>query len=187
VNFRTVREDDVLRQDVIDRLAVQHGAGAARVVGHHAADRGPIGRGDVWCEPEAVRAQRDVELVEHDARFDARPPFGGVDLEQAVEVLRRVDLQAGANRLSRLRCPAAAHRHRAAELTADPHGLDDVGARLHDDDADWFDLVDAGVSGVERAGHVVEAHFALEAGFKRAPQAVDIDSGSSRVQEECRL
>jgi hypothetical protein len=84
-------------------------------------------------------------------------------------------LQAGADGLSRLRRPAAAHRHRAAELTADPDRLDDVGARLHDDDADRLDLVDAGVSGVQGARHCVEAHFALEARFERAPEAFDIE------------
>ena len=67
--------------------------------------------------------ERGVQLVEDDARLDARPALGGVHLEQAVEVLRRVDLQAGADRLARLRRAAAAHRERAAELAADLDGL----------------------------------------------------------------
>ena len=48
-------------------------------------------------------------------------------------------------------------------------------ARLHDDDAERLDLVDAGVGGIERARDLVEADFALEARFERAPEAVDVD------------
>ena len=39
-------------------------------------------------------SQRGVQLVEHDARLDARPALGDVHLEEAVEVLRRVDRRA---------------------------------------------------------------------------------------------
>ena len=56
-----------------------------------------------------------VQLVEHDARLDARPALRDVHFEHAVEVLRRVDLKAGADRLAGLRRAAAAHRQRTAE------------------------------------------------------------------------
>ena len=41
-------------EHVIDRLAVQHGARAAGVVGDHAADRGAAGGRDVGRESQAV-------------------------------------------------------------------------------------------------------------------------------------
>ena len=46
----------------------------------------------------------------------------GVHFEQAVEVLRRVDVDALADRLAGLRRAAAAHRQRAAVLAADLDG-----------------------------------------------------------------
>ena len=38
--------------------------------------------------------QLRVQLVEHDARLDPRPALGDVHLEDAVEVLRGVELEA---------------------------------------------------------------------------------------------
>ena len=94
--------------------------------------------------------------------------------------------QAGADGLACLRCPAAAQRHRAAELAANVDRLDDVRAGFRDDDADRFDLVDAGVGRVEGARHFVEANLAL--GYKADPRDYGVglqilkDLGLSRVR-----
>src|SRR5688572_19866903 len=147
---------------MFDRLAVHPRSGAERVVGHHAADGCAAGRRDVGGEPDIVRPQRRVQLVEHDARLDPRPPLGGVHLEDAIEILRRVGNQAGANRLPGLRRAAAAHRQRASKLRADADQTDEIVAGLRQHDAERLDLIDAGVGGVERAGDLVEPDFALE-------------------------
>ena len=84
---RAVRQDDVLLEDVVDRLAVQHRARAAGVVRDHAADGRAAGRGNVGREPETVRLQLRVQLVEDDAGFDPRPALGDVHLDNAIEVL----------------------------------------------------------------------------------------------------
>jgi len=57
VRQRSVGEDDVLLEDVVDRLAVEHRPRAAGIVGHHAADGRAAGRRDVGREAQAVRAQ----------------------------------------------------------------------------------------------------------------------------------
>ena len=73
---------------------------------------------------DVVRPQRGVQLVEHDARLDSRPALGGVHLEDAVEILRRVDHESGADRLPGLRRAAAAHGERTAKLRADADEAD---------------------------------------------------------------
>ena len=105
---RAVGEHDFEIEDVIDRLPVQDRSRAARVVRDHPADRRAAGGGNVGSEPESVRPQRRVQLVEHDVRFDARPALRRVHLEQPIEVFRCVELKTGADRLARLRRPTAA-------------------------------------------------------------------------------
>ena len=70
-----------------------------------------------------------IQFVEHDAGLDAHPSFLDIQLEDVVVILRRVDLQALADRLPGLRRAAAAHRERASELAADFDDADDVLAR----------------------------------------------------------
>ena len=67
---------------MIDGLAVEHGACAAGVVGHHAADGGAAGGGDVGREAQAVRLQAARSVVEHDARLDAHPALFDVQFEK---------------------------------------------------------------------------------------------------------
>ena len=57
-----------------------------------------------------------VQLVEDDAGLDARPALFDVQLQDAVEILRRVDDDAGADGLAGLRRAAAPQRERAAML-----------------------------------------------------------------------
>ena len=74
-------------EHVVDRLSVHHRARAARVVADHAANRGSAGRRDIGGEPEPMRSEFCVQLVEHDAWLDPRPPLFDVDLEQPIEML----------------------------------------------------------------------------------------------------
>ena len=73
VRERAVGQHHALLEHVIDGLAVEHRPGAARVVGHHAADGGAAGRRHIGSEPQVVRAQRRVQLVEHHARARRAP------------------------------------------------------------------------------------------------------------------
>ena len=109
-----VRQHHALLEHVIDRLAVEDRSRAARVVGHHAADGGAAGRRHVRGEAQVVLAERRVQLVEHDARLDARPLLVGIDLEDPVQVLRGVEHDARSDRLAGLRRAAASRRDRHA-------------------------------------------------------------------------
>ncbi len=182
VGWRAVGEDDVLFEDVVDRLAVEHRAGAARVVGHHAADGGAAGGRDVGREAQSVRLELGVQFVEDDTRFDDGPALGDVEVEDAIAVLRGVNLQPLSDGLPGLRRPSASHRQRAAVAGTQLDDTDDVVTGARDDDAERTELVDGGVGRVECARHRIEAGFSRQRPLEIAAEAVDIHRGGGRLE-----
>ena len=118
-----VGQDHALLDDVVDRLAVQHGSRAARVVGHHAADGGAARRRHVRSEAKVVRLERGVQFIEHDAGLDAGPSLVRIHLDETIQVLRGIEHEAGANRLAGLRRAAASRRDRDAVPGGNRHCL----------------------------------------------------------------
>ena len=137
--------------DVIDGLAVDDRAGAARVVRDHPADGGAAGRRHVGREAEVMWLERGVEVVEHHAGLHAGGARLRIDREDAVEVLRGVEHQPGADRLAGLRGAAAARRQRNAVAGRHRHRLHDIVRGARDDDPARLDLIDAGVGRIQRA------------------------------------
>src|SRR5262249_52888521 len=111
-----VGEDDPEAEDVVERLAIDDGAGAGGVVADHAAEVGPAGGGGVGAELQAVAGRGAVELVEDDAGLDAGRPGNGVEVENGVEVLAAIENDAGPDRLAGEAGAAAAGRDRHAHL-----------------------------------------------------------------------
>ena len=106
-----VRQHRIDRHHVVPRHAVAQRARAAGIVARHAADGGARGSRDVDREPQAVRLELTVELVQHDARLHhARLP-GHVERHNLVQMLRAVDDERMVHRLAALRGPAAARQH----------------------------------------------------------------------------
>ena len=103
-----------LLQHVVDGLAIEHAARAAGIVGHHAADGGAAGGGDIGRKAQPERRKLRVQFVQHDARLHAHPALFGIHFEQAAVIFRSIDLQPFADGLARLRRAAAAHGDRAA-------------------------------------------------------------------------
>ncbi len=99
----------------------------------------------------------------------------GPHLEQAVEVLGRVDDQAAANRLAGLRRAAAAHRERTAKLAQTSTIATRSSFVRGTTTPIGSKLIDAGVGGVERARDRVEPDFAGHARFEGPPERVGID------------
>ena len=180
VRDRAVGQRDVQVEHVIDGLAVAHRPRAARVVRDHPADGGAAGRGDVGREPQAVGRELRVQLVEHDARLHARPALLDVHFEDPVEVLRGVDLQSGPDCLAGLRRAAAAGGDGAAVGAGALQRGQYVLARADDGHPERLDLVDAGVGGVQRARHRVEADLADEPRFEIGPEVTHAAQYKSR-------
>ena len=81
---------------------------AGGVVGDHAADGRAVGGRDVGGELQTERLHRWFRSSSTQPGSTRHPPLGGVDLENAVEVLEQVEDDARADRLARLRGAAAA-------------------------------------------------------------------------------
>ncbi len=91
------------------------------------------------------RRKLRVQFVEHDPRLDARPAFLRIHFEQAVEIFRRVDHDAFADRLPGLRSSSAAHRDGAAQAAADLDHANHILAMPGNHDARGLDLIHARV------------------------------------------
>jgi len=130
----------------------------------HAADGGARRGRDVDRKPDAVRLERPVELVEHDAgsTTQRRP---GPSTSRLVEVLRAVDDQRGCLTLWPDCEVRAASQHTLTFLLGD---LDrpiasSIRRAPH---AERHDLIVRGIGGVAAALEAVEHHLAGEPGLE---------------------
>ena len=74
-------------------------------------------------KPKPVRFELAVQLVEHDARLDDRAAVFRIEMEDAVEVLRHIEDDAGIHRLPRLGRAPAASGYAYALIAAGHHGV----------------------------------------------------------------
>ena len=170
----------VQRQHVVARLAVGAAALAAGVGVDHAAQRRPVGGGQLGGEEEAVRPECGVELVLHHAGLGTHPAFLDVDLQNAVHVPRQVHHQPMGERLAVGARAAAARcqRHRLVGRLAQQrgHALHVLGV-LREDGGLRCQLVERVVSGEQRAGGVVVLDLADKAAGAQVRQKLLIDGG----------
>ena len=161
-----IGEDRIHRNHVLPRIAVSQRARAAGIVAGHAADGGARRRRDIDRKPQAVRFQRAVEILEHDARFDHTAPAVDIQIDNAVEIFRAIDHQRRIHRLPALRGAAAARQNRDALLARNRNRPRRIvhGPRRHH--SERHDLIMRGVGGVTPAGEAVEAHIARDLGFQ---------------------
>ena len=177
--------------DVVHHVAVGDRARAARIVAGHAAQRRLRGRADVDREPEAVRLQPCIELVEHDARLDRDRHRLLVHGDDAIQMLAVIDHQRRADGLTALRASGASRQHGHAQLTADAERRLDIVVTGRDQHADGFHLIDGRISGVPAARGRIEQdharHGAAQAGGEIAVSAARVKQRglrSRRVQGE---
>ncbi len=144
--------EHVERDDVVGGPSVAEGAGAARVVADHPADRAAgVGR-RVRAEAQPVPGGGLLQGGVHGAGLDRGGARLGVDRQHPVEVPRDVDDDAGAHGVAGDRRTGAAHGQRGAGLAGDGQGrgqLVGVAGTGHDL---WDDAVERRVRGVERPG-----------------------------------
>ena len=84
---RAVGKDRVDRKDVVAGHAVAQRPRPAGIVAGHAADRGARRGRDVDGEPQPMRAQEAVEIIEHDAGLDDANAVLDVKRQEAIQVL----------------------------------------------------------------------------------------------------
>ena len=164
MHARAVGEHGVDRGHVVAHGAVTQRAAATGIVAGHAADGGAGRGGDVDREPEPVRLELAVQLVEHDARLDHAAARLDVEVPQAGEVLRAVDHQPIVDGLAALRGAAAARGDGNAALGGQGECAQRVLGGARHDHAGRHHLVVRGVGGVAAARGEVEQHVARNLG-----------------------
>src|SRR6202045_3046826 len=126
---------------VLAGIAVAERSRPAGIVGDHAADGGARGGRDVDGEPQSVRLEPAVELVEHDARLDDATAPRNVELNDVIEVFRAVDDERAIDGLPGLRGTGAAREHAHSFLAREKERV----LRLLDgawgNDAHWHHLI----------------------------------------------
>ena len=154
----SVGEDHVEGGHVVDGLAPRDRVGAARVVADHAAEGAAVVGGRVRSERQAVPAGRPAQVVEHDARLDARPSAVGVDLQDRVEVAAEVEHDRGVDRLAADAGAGAARQDRDAEAMAHLDRGEHVVGVVGLDHSDRHVPVVGGVRAPHGTARGVEAH-----------------------------
>ncbi len=177
---RAVVGDDVERDDVVAGLAAHHRVHAAGVVADHPAQRVVRMRRRVRRERQVVALRGVAQVVEHDARLDARRPRDGIERDDAVQVFREVDDDRDVAALPGEARAAAAREHRRTSLAAGGQRLRHVVDRARNDDTDRHLAIVGAVGRVERAAAVVEADFAFEIDGEAAGEGVAVDVGRRR-------
>ena len=168
-----VGEQHLQRAHVVGGGAPRHRMRAARVVGDHPAERGAAGRGRVGAERQLVRFGRGQQVGEHHPGFDERGPRGGVDVEDVVDVARRVDHHA-ADRVARHRGTAAAHHDRGScGGRQRDRGGQVVDVFRHHDQVRHHPVIGR-VSGIQSPGGRVVVHRAANLGTQLGPQPPDV-------------
>ncbi len=97
--FRPVAEEAPHLQHVIAGAAVLDRVRAAGVIAEHPAHHGPVLRRGLGTKLQAVRLERQIQLVADDTRLHPHPALAGVDLENLREVAREIDHDPGAHHL----------------------------------------------------------------------------------------
>ena len=146
---------------VVACRAIAQRAGATGIVADHAANGGARGGRDIDREPQAMRFECAVEIIQNDPRLDHRAPSRDIQFQNPVEVFRAVHDQAGVHRLPTLRRAAAAHRQRHTRLSRGVQCRQNIPRRLGQNHARWHDLIDRGIGGIAPAREGVKARFAL--------------------------
>ncbi len=121
-----------------------------------------------------MKLGRVAQVVQDCARLHASRLRGRVELENAVEVLRRVEDNGDVAALAGEARPRSASQNRSAEAAAQCQRFQDVVAIARHNDTDRHLAVVRGVRCIERAASGVEADFAANTLLQLAREAFPI-------------
>ena len=146
--------------------------GARRVVGDHAAQGGPRRGCHIRAEPQTVRVEKGVELVENDSRPNADRPRLEVEVRDSAIVARKIHHQPAAE--SAPREPGARPPRRDFDTAAGSCGEQHRGfpGRAREGHRCRFDAIDGGIHRVQAPGESIRPDLAT-----RVPQPLNLWCG----------
>ena len=162
----SVGEDRIDRMHVLAGIAVAERSRPAGIVGDHAADGGARGGRDVDGEPQSVRLEPAVELVEHDARLDDATALRNIELNDVIEVFRAVDHEGRIDGLPGLRGAGAAREHAHPFLAREKERVLRFLDGARGNDAHRHHLIMRRVGGVAPARERIELDVAEKPAFE---------------------
>lgn len=147
----SVGEHGIDAGDVVHHVAVANRTRAAGIVAGHAADGRLCAGRYVDREPEAVRLQERVQLVEDDTRLDDDGFRVLIEGDDAVEMAGGVQDHGLADGLAALGGAGPPRQHRNSLVGGDRDGEDGVVLVGRDHHADRVDLIDRGIGRITPA------------------------------------
>ncbi len=166
MRLRTVRQDRIDRQNILARISIAKRTRAAGIVAGHAADGRARGGGDIDRKPQAVRFQRAIEVIEHDARLDHAAAAFDIELQNAIEIFRAIEDQRVIDRLAALRGAAAAREDADMLFLGDGYGGFRLVNRPGGDHPHRHHLIMRCIGRIAAARERVEPHFARDFRFQ---------------------
>ncbi len=151
--------ENLKRFDIVIGLTRHDGMHAARVVTNHAAEGAAIVGGGVRCESQVMFLSGSAQVVENHARLDSGDAAYGIDLQNPVHILGKIENDRHVTALSGQRSTSTAAENGRTELAGQGDGCDDVVCVTRDDNPDWNLAVARSVSRVERTAALVKAHL----------------------------
>jgi hypothetical protein len=99
---------------------------SAGIIANHSTDRAAIVSRRIGRERQVMDFRLVSQSIQHNARLNPRNFFVGIDLEDPVHVLRKIEDDRNIAALSGKTRPGAASQDRSTVLLADSYGCNDV-------------------------------------------------------------
>jgi len=101
-----------------------------------------------------------VELIKHDTRLHRDATILDVEIDNSVEILRRINDEGFVDRLSALGCAAASRRYADADISRNRQRRAHVVVGFRNDNAKWHHLIDRRVGGIATAREMIKQNVA---------------------------
>src|SRR5262245_26489664 len=96
---------------MVDRLAVNNGASACRVVSHHPAQCRPAAAGSVRPEQESFGPQVGIEYILYETWLEPHPSLFRVEFQHVMHVFGEVQMNGVPDGLPRQACASSSRQY----------------------------------------------------------------------------
>src|SRR5277367_3868923 len=165
------------RLDIVVRLARHDRVHATGSVADHSSEGAAVVAGRIGRKSKMVLFGGGTELIEDHSRLDARDAAHGIDLKNAIHILREVEDDGGITALPCERCASTASEHWSMMIATEGDRGEHIFFIAGNYDADGDLTVIRTVGCVESAASLVEADFAAKVAAQSGFERRDVELG----------